>query len=227
MPLGEPPAVAVLGALAGKRLAGERLHRIFRVGRSPWWFASVNGDAAAHGRFDLPEPYGACYTGTSVAASAVEAFQDHSRGVLPVEELRTRRRAVVTAPPGTPRSAQLTSARSRAVGLTAALWAGGDRGLTQRWAAQLHRAGWRALFHGVAHDPTGRLRAVTLLDRSGEHPPYDDDGWDAEVVNIEDDPEVLDALDRYGYAVIRTPTGLPVMPLAELQTASRRRRRGR
>jgi hypothetical protein len=82
------------------------------------------------------------------------------------------------------------------------------------------------LFHGVAHDPTGRLRAVTLLDRSGEHPPYDDDGWDAEVVNIEDDPEVLDALDRYGYTVVRTPTGLPVMPLSGWQTGSQRRRRG-
>lgn len=224
MPLGEPPAVAVLGALGGKRLAGVRLHRIFRGTRSPWWFASVTGDPGAHGRFDLPEPHGACYTARSVAASALEAFQEHSRGVLPVDELRTRRRAVVTAPPGTPRSAQLTSARSRGTGVTAALWAGGDRGLTQRWAAQLHRAGWRALLGGVAHDPTGRLRAVTLLDRSGEHPPYDDDGWGPEVADIEDDPEVVSALDRYGYRVIRTPTSLPIVPLASLQGSRRRRR---
>ena len=116
-----------------------------------------------------PAPLGACYLASSVAASVLEALQGFGRGLLPDVELRNRVRAEVVAPASAPAAAQLTSARALGIGLTAALWAGLDRPLTQRWALQLHRAGWRALWTGIQHDPTGALRAVTLFDLAGEH----------------------------------------------------------
>ncbi|WP_414654855.1 hypothetical protein [Iamia sp.] len=73
---------------------------MFHRGRAlPWWFASVPVDEAGGGRFDLPAPEGSCYLGTSVSAAVLEAFLDHSRGVLPASELATRQLAVTSCPP--------------------------------------------------------------------------------------------------------------------------------
>src|SRR5205807_2125629 len=79
-----------------------------------------------------------------------------------------RARAQMTAPPGAPLAAQLTSPRARSLGVTQALWAGQDRPLTQRWAVALRRAGWLALWHGTQHDPTSTARSITLFDTAGE-----------------------------------------------------------
>lgn len=109
-------------------IAGRRLHRIHRAERSrPWWFGSVPGEPGQGGRFDLPAPDGACHMATSPAGAALEAFQDFGRGLLAVSELRARARAEVAAPHGTPPAAQLTAARSRSAGVTAALWSSPDR----------------------------------------------------------------------------------------------------
>lgn len=216
MPLSEPPATLVLRRLPSTGLAGTVLHRVYRRGRSsPWWFASVapGDDPRAHGRFDLPVPHGACYLGTSPLPAALEAFQDFGRGLLPDVELRRRCRAAVEAPPGAPRAAQLTGARARGAGVTAALWAGQDRPLTQRCAAALHRAGWAALYHGIQHDPTGRLRAVSLFDRAGEHVPYDDPEWRHAGADLHDDEGLRQGLARYGIVVTRSDPDLPVVSL--------------
>lgn len=182
MALGEPPELPRLAALPARRLAGTVLHRIHRRDRhSPWWFSAIaaRDDAdASGGRFDLPYPDGACYLATSLTGALLEAFQDFGEGLLPDAELRCRANAVVRAPASAPRAAWLSADRARGVGVTAALWAGGDRALTQRWAATLRRAGWRAVYAGLQHDPSGRLRGVTLFDRAGEHAPYDaGDQW--------------------------------------------------
>ncbi|MGH9129189.1 MAG: hypothetical protein ACRDY2_09535 [Acidimicrobiales bacterium] len=208
MPLSEPPAPAALFGLAGQALAGRVLHRVYRDGRrSPWWFASVGDAPRTGGRFDLPAPDGSCYLATDPVAAALEALQDYGQGVLPLAELRTRRRAAVSAPPGAPRaarmvSARMVSARARGLGVTQALWAGADLALTQRWARALRRAGWLALWTGTQHDPTGRARGVTLFDEAGEHPPYGDQSWQWHALPLADDRKVLDGLSRYGIRIL-------------------------
>lgn len=217
MPLREPPPVTALGALPTRPLAGLTLHRIFLARRaSPWWFSGIpaGADPGAYGRFDLPQPDGACYLATSAVAAALETFQHLAGGLLPDEELRRRARLTVTAPPGSPRAANLTAARARSAGVTFELFSSGDRARSQRWARRLRRAGFRALVQGVRHDPTGRLRAVTLFDVAGDHPPYDDArGWAGRRRPLHSDAALRTALTRYGIRVTRSDPQLPVVPL--------------
>ncbi len=219
MPLLEPPPVASLGALPTRGLAATVLHRVFLTRReSPWWFSGVpaGADPDGFGRFDLPHPEGACYLATTPVAAVLETFQHLVGGLLPDDELRRRSHLTVTAPPGSPRAANLTAARARAAGVTYELFSSGDRALSQRWAVRLRRAGFRALVQGVRHDPTGRLRAVTLFDTAGDHPPYDDaEGWVGERTPLHHDAALRSALSRYGIRVTRSDPQLPVVPLED------------
>jgi hypothetical protein len=198
-------------------LRGRTLHRVFTAARStPWWFASLPQpvtDPEAHGRFDLPVPLGSCYLALTPVAAVLETLV-HFTGRLPDVELRSRRRAEVLAPDSAPVAANLAAPSSRGAGVTAALWAGGDRRLTQSWALALHRAGWRALHSGISHDPAGRLRAVTLFDAAGEHAPYDSPSeWPAQLRTLHDDEVLHRQLARYGIEVARSDVQLPVVPL--------------
>lgn len=203
MPLAEPPEFATVTGLPRRRLVGTTLFRVHRRDRvSPWWFATASDDAGG-GRFDLPAPHGTCYLATSPIAALLEAFQGYGRGLLPESELRRRTLAEVDASDAAPDAADLASRRSRGAGVTAALWAGGDRALTQRWAAALRRAGWLAVHHGVQHDPEGRLRGVALFDHAGEHPPYDDEGWAHREASLHDDA-LVEALGGFGIELTRS-----------------------
>lgn len=217
----------MLAGLPSRRVAGVRLHRIFQRRRgSPWWFSSAGDDAVGGNRFDLAAPGGSCYLGTSAASALLEAFQGFGQGLLPDLELRWRRRAEVVAPPSAPRAAQLTAAAARGRGVTAALWSGGTRALTQQWATSLYRAGWRAVYHGIQHDPTASLRAITLFDKAGEHAPFDDPAWDhLATSDLHDDPQVAATLSRYGIRVIRSDVQLPVVALATVLPTGPSRRR--
>lgn len=214
VPLGEPPDLATLRRLPAERIAGRMLHRIYRAHRpTPWWFATTPADPSHGGRFDLPRPDGSCYLATTVAAATLEALQALlGRGLLNRTVLEGLRRAEITASPRAPRAARTTAPAASAVGVTAALWAGPDRALTQRWAAALHRA-WDSVYTGVQHDPTGRGRAVTLFDQAGEHDPFGDRRWTWKARPIADDPAVIRALARHGVTV--TASGdLAVVPLS-------------
>lgn len=213
-----PPPPGGLTRLPRRRLAGLTLHRIFRQERgTPWRFVSLNPDRSAeeYGRFDLPAPEGTCYLARTPVAAALEVFQEHD-GLLPDVELRRRLRAEVLAPSVAPDAADLSARASRGVGVTAALWSGGNRPVSQQWAVALRRAGWLALHHGIAHDPSGRQRAVSLFDRSGEHPPYDDpDGWAYETHDLAGDADLVAALATYGIEVVRSDPQLPLIDLAD------------
>jgi hypothetical protein len=214
--LAEPPqAAGALAALPGQALRGRRLFRLWRFvtvdGAErdvPWWFASVPGVAADGGRFDLPAPMGACYTGTRAVAAVLEALQVRLVN-LPRAELTVRRLAEIRVP-GDAHAAAKVTARSAAgtFGVTAALWAGTDRLLTQRWAAALRRDGWWAVYGGVHHDPSGQLRAVTLFDSAGEHAPTWGSPWEVTVSDPADDAALHAQLAVYGVAV-RDPGDLP------------------
>jgi hypothetical protein len=213
MPLGDPPPAATLSQLPKVALSGKVLHRMFSVRRtSPWWFASlISGqDPDTAGRFDLPVPWGSCYLATTKVAAALEPMQHFS--LIPVAELVNRRIATVTVPPGSPAAAGLGSPRARGIGVTAELWAGRDRPRTQSWALALVQAGWRALHHGVSHDPSGRLRGVTLFDAAGDHPPFGDTRWVPVISGAGDDAELRAGLERYGIE-ITVEASLPVIDL--------------
>jgi hypothetical protein len=166
------------------------------------------------GRFDLPAPDGTCYLACSAVGAVLEVFQEHD-GLLPEIELRQRLRAEVRVPQGAPSAADLAARASRGAGLTAALWAGGDRSISQQWAVALRRAGWLALHHGIANDPSGRQRAVSLFDQSGEHPPYDDHRWMHHSREIVGDTALMAALATYGIDVVSSNPELPVVDLED------------
>lgn len=189
---------------------------MFRRDRpSPWWFASLDAEAPPRrqGRFDLPAPDGTCYLARSKVAAVLETFAEHD-GALPDVELRNRLRAEVVAPTRAPAAADLVARRARAAGVTVALWGGGGRPLTQRWAVALRRAGWVALHYGTQHDPSGGERAVALFDQAGDHLPYDDaGGWTPQVHELVDDGELREQLAAYGIDVVRSDAQLPMVDL--------------
>lgn len=216
MPLSGPPAGA--GALAGIPKHPLRRRYLYRIWRrdlpgggtrtSPWWFASAAVETSAGGRFDLPAPMGTCYFGTRSETALLEALQMRLTN-LPRDELEIRRIARINAPADAPDAAMLT-ARSAAgeLGITAELWAGRDRILSQRWAAAIRRDGWWALYAGASHDPSGRLRSVALFDHAGSHPPSHVGRWLWSERRIDNDEQLVRALHRYGVAV-REPGQLP------------------
>lgn len=217
MALAEPPQAArALAALPGQPLRGRRLFRVWRRVTAdgerrdePWWFAAVPDSAPVHGgRFDLPAPMGSCYTATRPAGAVLEALQARLTN-LPRAELAARRLAEIRVPADAPPAAKVTArAAAGELGITAALWAGGDRRLTQRWAAALRRDGWWAVYSGVQHDPSGQLRAVTLFDAEGAHPPTWRSDWHVTVSTLDDDHALRAELAGYGVAV-RDPGDLP------------------
>lgn len=219
MPQSDPPAPHLLTGLPVKPTVGLRLHRLFRADRlSAWFFASVpmGGDPNSSGRFDLPHPDGACYLANSAVGAVLETFQYLEGGLLPDAELRRRARLEVVAPVSSLAAVNLTAARARGVGVTLELFATSDRALTQRWAAQLRRAGHRALWHAQRHDPTGRLRTVTLFDQAGAQAPYGDDtGWAGTRHDVHTDPALRAALGRYDVTVTRSDPNIPLVRLDE------------
>lgn len=152
------------------------------------------------GRFDLRPPNGSCYLATTTTTAVLETLQDFSGGLVPASALRARSISTVTVPAGAPPAANLVARASAGAGVSVALWADGDRSLTQRWAEELHAAGWQALYHGASHGPTGRGRSVTLFDLSGAHEPWGDH-WGAPSVEPLLSEQTIDLLAEHGIAV--------------------------
>lgn len=209
-----PPGPAHLVDLPARRLAGRTLWRVFQAPSRP---AVVLRLAPPPRSIDVRALRSARAPGCLLPRDD----QDRGGAGGPAG-LRVRAAARLrVAPPGggTHRRAvhrharaYLTAAATRGVGVTAALWAGADRVCTQAWAYQLHRAGWLATYHGISHDPAGRLRAVTLFDGTGAHVPYDDPAWDGEHERL-DDAGVRAGLARYGITVTRSDPELPLVDL--------------
>ncbi len=216
MPLSFPPAGAgSLASLPRQTLSGRALYRVWRYEladgtrrQAPWWFASAEVDQPDGGRFDLPRPMGTCYFGTRPEAALLEALQMRLTN-LPREELTIRRLATLTPPDDAPEAAMLTARRvAGEFGITSELWAGRNRVLSKSWAQAIRRDGWWAIYAGVSHDPSGRLRAVALFDHHGDHPPSHAGRWQFQQREIDRDSSVEEALARFGVAV-RDPGQLP------------------
>lgn len=196
----------------------ERLYRVFRRSHSdaPWYFASVPDDPNDEGgRFDLPAPMGTMHTATSEVAAMLETFLGHLGPLesLDVAELRTRLLGVIDVPSTAPDAADLT--HPSVVGtyaVTATLWAGSSRAMSQTWAFALRRDGWWSMHVGIQHDPTGSLRGVAVFDHTGEHPPnLGDRPWGHTNRAMHTDTSLLDQLAQHGVRVrgrgiLDTPT---------------------
>lgn len=210
-----PQRSGSLSTLPEWSFSGTGLYRIWRYvlpdgtrQRTPWWFASAEITAGEGGRFDLPPPMGTCYLATRPEAAVLEALQMHLTN-LPRSELSVRRLAALTAPGDAPAAAMLTARRvAGQFGITAELWADRDRALTRSWAVALRRDGWWAIYSGVRHDPSGRLRSVALFDAAGAHPPTHGGRWKLRSRPIDRDRSLEKALVRYGVTV-RDPGQLP------------------
>lgn len=216
MPLRLPPVEAgSLAPLPKQPIAEKRLYRVWRHdltgGRrrpEPWWFASAAVDDSEGGRFDLPDPMGTCYFGSRPEAALLEALQSVLVN-LPLGELAARRMATVDTPADAPPAAMLTARKAAGeFGITAELWAGRDRTLTRRWAQAMRRDGWWAVWSGISHDPSGKLRGVALFDGAGEHAPTHGGRWHWKESRIDNDRSLHAAMERYGVRV-REPGQLP------------------
>lgn len=195
------------------------MHRIFRARdpdtgepRDPFFFASAAPDDPGGGRFDLPEPDGACYFATSAVGAWLEVFRTTPLVALP--DLRARR-LLTTRPPRPVRTADLTAKASRAFGITLDVSTGDDYSVSRRWATRLRQAGFRALQTVLRHDPSGRTRSVTLLDTGGAHAPF---GWRwrTDVSRLDTDVELVTAVHAFGIGVADVPYDVPIAEPPEL-----------
>ncbi len=178
-----------------------------------WWFSSVDPTQPEHsGRFDLPTPNGTCYLAATDDVAILEALQeDYQGGMLPMSALEARHISSTAMPPDTPAAANLSDRRALGAGVTAALWAGSDRLLTQHWAVEVHGSGWQAMWHGCQHDPTGAGRSVTLFDRAGQHEPWGVTDLPEVTTDSLASEDTVDFLEAHGISVTRGKPDLEML----------------
>lgn len=146
-----PPAGDTLEAFPAFRL--ETKQRLFRVGRedrSPWWFGS-----SGVGRFDLAEPQGTCYLAGDVVAALLEVIgPDREGGFVATEHFATRQLFELRVPLDH-RLADLASTRAAAFGVTLEIHTTVPYDLPQQWAARLKAEKFDGLRYLLRHDPAG------------------------------------------------------------------------
>jgi len=169
---------------------GVVLTRIHRGESEPLFFST-----SGRGRFDI-NPEGTLY----LAADELGAFVEVFRGrLVPVDEVAVRRLAFVRLRAGVT-VADLTSAASRAFGITAAIHASSDYALCQRWASALHRHGFEGILYRLSHDPSAESIGIALFG-----PP---DEALSKLVVAEDEPIGDELVER-----VRARFGVLVLPV--------------
>lgn len=210
----DPAAVAAFPTLRpppGRLARFWRLHRHFDPAtgdpRGPFWFASAEPDDPGGSRYDLPDPLGANYWSGRAAGAWLEVFRDTL--LVDVADLRCRRLAR-TAAPHKLRLANLLVKAAHRYGITAEMHTTPDYAITRRWAAAWQLAGFQGIWGIARHDPTVKLRTLTLLDRAGEHEPF---GWHWVVDTTEPatDLDLLREVAQFGCYAVDIPRDVTII----------------
>jgi len=190
--IGEPPGG--LGDFPSIALSG-LWFRAHSVSRGVWWFSSDGS-----GRFDLAEPQGTCYLGSSVGVAVRERLGRRlASGPVPAAVAdqmvvsRVRLRA---------RVADLTARAAERFGITREIGTITPYDLPQRWATALHSAGHRGLRYWPRFALAPDDLSVALFAAAGPGTRRGDPG-----------PFTgRDALRAAGIPVLGVPRSLTVIP---------------
>ncbi|GAA4729713.1 hypothetical protein GCM10025782_30870 [Pedococcus ginsenosidimutans] len=183
---GPPPSLA--GFPTCTLSTGTDLYRAHLVARGPWWFGNDGS-----GRFDLPDPRGACYTALDPASALRERVGPVLAAARAVPESLLE--DVVVSRLALPADREVADLQSRAAGeygVTRELETMVPYGVPQSWARALDRAGHHGVRYGPRFTP-GDCSAVALFGDAGER------DWPVDAT------PVPAALVPGGPAVVRTP----------------------
>jgi hypothetical protein len=187
------PPEDLSGFPAHQLAPGQVLARIHRADRKSGFYSSDGS-----GRFDLPLPHGTCYLGEEPLASFVEVFREAA--VVAEALVNTKVLSFIQLPDDV-RLADVTAPKSRRFGVTGEIHTSTAYGITQAWAAALHRAGFDGIRYLVRHDPSQRLTGVALFGPGGEH---EDQFLTVETAAVPTSL-VTAAEARFGIVILPTP----------------------
>ena len=157
------PPSSLAGFPAFHLLPSQRLYRIHRVGRGPWWFSS---DLPL--RFDLVRPNGTCYLAEDDLGAFIQVFQEFARFVA--SEALNRRALSTLIVPAPVTLADCTESQARGFGVTAEIHSSVDRAWTRAWVAAFARDGYGGVRLFVRNDPAQRRVGIALIGAAGEAP---------------------------------------------------------
>ncbi|WP_247596036.1 MULTISPECIES: RES family NAD+ phosphorylase [unclassified Rhodococcus (in: high G+C Gram-positive bacteria)] len=182
--------------------AGAEVFRCHSATRGPLWFA--NG---GHGRFDLANMHGTCYTAESEQITLLETWG--GMRVVPSTELSARAltRMRITEPR---ELADLTSNAAAQFGVTAEVFTTGNYQLTQLWASALRSAGFTGIRYWARHDLAHTHACLALFDTAGTHTSANKDPHSYAIsttATLSERPDLIDALQH--------DTGITVLPIPQ------------
>lgn len=179
------------------------MFRCHSATRGPLWFA--NG---GHGRFDLADTHGTCYTAESEQITLLETWG--GMRVVPSTELAAR--AITRIQMTDVRVlADLTSNAAAQFGVTAEIFSTGNYQLPQLWASALRSAGFSGIRYWARHDLAHNHACLALFDTAGAHTSNDVSGSYAmtETDTLSERTDLIDALQRdTGITVLFVPRSL-------------------
>lgn len=138
--------------------------------RGCWRFTSTPLGGEPDGRFDLTEPRGTCYLGSTLGVAARERCgRLLAAGAIPEGHLTGRLVSTAKLPPTS--VADLTHPDGARIGVTAELAAGHDYPLTTQWATALDTTDYAGIRYAPRFTPTGGPEhAVALFGPAGAAP---------------------------------------------------------
>jgi len=180
--------------------ADTEVYRCHSATRGPLWFA--NG---GHGRFDLADENGTCYTAESEQVTLLETWG--GMPVVPSTELTARAIARLKMTT-TRRLADFTSKTAAQFGVTAEMFTTGNYQLTQLWASALQGAGLAGIRYWARHDLAHTHACLALFGTSGAHASAGEDLQSyavTETGKLTERADLIDALQR--------DTGITILPV--------------
>lgn len=165
--------------------------------RGRWWFASTPDGGEPAGRFDLEEPRGTCYLGSTPGVAARERCgRLLAAGAIPEGHLAGRLVSSVQLPPTT--VADLTHPDGARIGVTAELAGGHDYPLTTRWATALGALDLGGIRYAARFTPAGETEhAVALFGQAGAAP---------DLHPVAASRPLADIVTELGYPIVSLPS---------------------